>query len=251
MAVYGVIPNPEIDIDEAVKSSTAKKFRDNPLAVTQGDPTALAAGEGVAIDFDFGAGSQTSIITDELDTDKILRPDGAGKAEWSAGGLGMILVERIEVGANVTSVTFAGLDGNAHEVYKLIGRIRNNLVSSPIFDIRPNGSAANRATRRIVDGILAVNTTDIRIIDTALVNGISEFECLIHAREVVQAQTLARLFLGKSIEGSNAAASIVQVTDWGAQWRGVGNITSLVINSSVVNGIAQGSTFELFKFAQS
>ncbi len=247
MAVYGDIPNPEIDIDEAVKSSTAKKFRDNPLAVTQGDPTALAAGEGVAIDFN----GQTSIITDELDTDKILRPDGVGQAEWSASGLGMILVERIEVGANVTSVTFAGLNGNAHEVYKLIGRIRNNLVSSPIFDIRPNGSAASRATRRIIDGVLAVNTIDIQIIDTALPNSISEFECLIHAREVVQAQTLSRLFLGKSIEASNAGVLMRQVVDWGAQWLGVGNITSLVINSNIAGGIAQGSTFELFKFAQS
>lgn len=247
MAVYDIIPNSEVDIDKPVKSSTAKKFRDNPLAVTQGDPTALAAGEGVAIDFDFGSGPQTAIITDETDTDKSLTPDGAGGAKWTAGVSGMVLVERKEIVAAVTDVTFSGLDGDTDEVYKLIGRIVTTGIA--VYTVRPNNLTTNQAGRINENGGTATSA-DIRIIlANALINAVM-FEMLIHAREVVQTVTIPRVFTGSALTIDGAPNAIPLLNQFGAMWDGGGNITSLVIHSSIASLIGIGSTFELFKLSQ-
>lgn len=86
---YDPIANSEIDTDSPITANLMTRVRDNPLEVCRGAPTALADGEGVAIDYDFGAGAQFAIITDELDPGKTLVPDGVGGAEWgSPAGVG-------------------------------------------------------------------------------------------------------------------------------------------------------------------
>ena len=83
MTTYAAIPDAEIDPNKPALSSTMVKMRDNPLAVVQGDPTAIAAGLGVYVD----KSGQMALLTDETDTDKVLTPDGAGSARWVGTGV--------------------------------------------------------------------------------------------------------------------------------------------------------------------
>ncbi len=246
MAVYGDIPNPEIDIDEAVKSSTAKKFRDNPLAVTQGDPTAKAAGEGVAIEFDFGAGSQTSIITDELNTDKSLTPDGAGGAKWTSGVSGMILVERKEIAVAVTRVDFLGLNGNVDEVYRLVARINKPISATTDLIMTVNGGVNLDGTRMTENGVTRTDTIGRFHAPQAVASAI-QIDMLIHARQVVQALNIPRMFQGKVTE--NQGVAIFMVNDFAIVDLALGNYTSIELGGPV-GGIGVGSTFELFKLSQ-
>ncbi len=252
MAAYSSIPNSEVDIDKPVKSSTGKKFRDNPLAVTQGDPTALLAGEGVAIDYDFGAGSQTSIITDETDSKKALAPDGAGGAFWSDSIAGWTLLERKEIAVATNLVTFAGLNGDVEEVYKIIGRIRKVVVGSTTLDLVPNGTLLFGASKIIENAVVFNIANRMRMLrQTSAVGGTFwlSFECLIHARLTVQAVLHARTFTGKAMETDGVNAPL-QVADFAGNWNQAVNITSLDVLASLAGSIDVGSTFELFKLAQ-
>lgn len=250
MTAFDEVTAAEIAIDAAAKSSTAAKLRDNPESIMEGDATALAAGKGVAIEFDFGGGSQTAIITDETDSDKVLTPDGAGAVQWSTGFKpGLVLVERKEIDAAVATVTFSGLDGDTDEVYKLIGRIENNgTVNTPIFRLRPNGVSTNQDARNIIN---AVSTTigQLQFIIGQGSDNDYSFEMLIHAAETIGVVTMLRSFLGKSIEYPQAAGGPT-VQDFAMVWRGAGNLTSLEIHADAGTEIQPGSTFELFKLAQ-
>lgn len=100
---YSAIPDSEVDPSKPILSTTGYKFRDNPIAICEGEAAALAAGKGVAIDKDFGAGSQTAIITDELDTTKVLKPDGAGSAVW--GTVASIAFQACRSSGNLTAAS--------------------------------------------------------------------------------------------------------------------------------------------------
>lgn len=245
MTIYGNIPNAELAIDAAAKSSTWTKQRDNPLAIFEGDPTALAAGKGLAIE----KAGQTAVITDDNDQDKVLTPDGAGGAKWSAGVSGMILVERKEIAAAVASVTFAGLDGDVDEVYKLIARINKAPAPAATFSLQPNGLATNQGISKVINGAAAVATGGLPLITTAAFATFVTFECLIHAREVVQAITMPRTFNGKVTEINTGLNTVPQMIDFGGMWDGAGNMVSLDIVGNA-NSIGIGSTFELFKLVQ-
>ncbi len=245
MTTYADIPDTELDIDKPVKSSTAKQQRDNPLAIMEGDPTAVAAGKGVNIDFDEGAGSQTAIKTDEIDTQKILVPDGFGSVKWSSERVGMFLIERKQIAGAVQNVTFSGLDGDADEVYKLIGRIIKP-AGVAAYRFRPNGLTTNQSMGVTSNGTFALFGTLDFLTAVIAAGNIISFECLIHARETVEATGMDRQFIGKAMESGSA----LQVNDFGGVWGGAGNITSLLVSSSIASGIGIGSTFELFKLVQ-
>ena len=246
MAVFGEIPNPEVDIDAPVKSSTAKKLRDNTYAITEGDPTALAAGRGVAIDFDFGAGLQTAIITDELDTNKSLTPDGAGSVKWTSGVSGMVLVERKELAAAVSRVDFTGLNGNVDEVYRLVARINKvtNLITDLILTV--NGGVNLDGTRMTENGVTRVDTIG-RFHQPQAFPTVIQVDMLIHARQVVQALNIPRVMQGKVIE--TQANLLETVNDFGIVDIALGNYTSIELGAGT-NALGIGSTFELFKLSQ-
>lgn len=249
MSVYADIPNAEVDIDKAVKSSTAKKFRDNPLAALEGDPTAKAAGVGLFIEKDPGAGLQTGILTDDNDVDKVLTPDGAGGAKWSSGVSGMVLVERKEIAAAVTVVTFAGLDGDADEIYKLVARI--NAVSAT-YSLRPNGLVTNQAFRRNEN---AVSSSGVGMPIVQVGIGIEQlmFTLEFHARDIVLATNMGRMVLGQAMSANTAgigSPTVPILNQFGHLWTGAGNVTTLDVISSVANGIGIGSTLNLYKLTQ-
>lgn len=243
MTVFDPIPNTEVDIDKAVKSSTGKKFRDNPEAIMEGDATALAAGKGIFVE----KSGQTAIITDETDVEKILTPDGAGGAKWTSGLIGMILVERKEItGAAVNDVTFSDLDGDTDEVYFLLGRIKRQLAATVAdFSIQPNALATNQSSRLIVDGT-AQTSADLEFADINDTQSGLAFHMWIHARTL-----FARTFEGQTILANPIAATVPSIQQFGGIWdEEATNITSLKIVSTFPPQINIGSTFELFKLAQ-
>ena len=249
MTAFDEITNAELAIDAAAKSSTASKFRDNPEAIMEGDPTAVSAGKGVAIDVDPGGGSQTAIITDVTDATKVLRPDGAGSVAWG-DALGWTLIERKQISVAVATVDFTGLDGDTDEVYKLHGRIRKTPAGSSTFSLRPNGLTTDLAGAVVVNGAAAVTAALINFVTTGANAAIEvSFEVLIHARETIEALSQARMFQGKAAEG-DPLASAFRLIDFGGMWDGVGNLVNLEIDSTLASGIGLGSTFELFKAAQ-
>ncbi len=245
MTAFDAIPNAEIDIDAPVKSSTASKLRDNPESIMEGDATALAAGKGVFVE----KSGQTALITDETDTKLVLRPGGAGSAAWGAA-LGWTLVERKEIAAAVTTVSFTGLDGNTDEVYKLIGRIVKPTIGISTYSFRPNGVVTNQSMGRVINGAAVAVAANLDFfVNTSDIESVS-FECLIHARDTVQSIAIPRSFIGKVMSYSKVGNIFKNVEDFGGAWDTTANMTSLDINSSVALKIGIGSTFELFKAAQ-
>jgi hypothetical protein len=81
---YAPISDTEIAVDKPLTASLVARMRDNPLAMLKGSPSARAAGLGVFVQKDIGAGNQCGIQTDNLDTTAVLRPDGAGGVVWSS-----------------------------------------------------------------------------------------------------------------------------------------------------------------------
>jgi hypothetical protein len=81
---YSPISDSEIAVDKPLTASLVARMRDNPLAMLKGSPSARAAGLGVFVQKDIGAGNQNGIQTDNLDTTAVLRPDGAGGVVWSS-----------------------------------------------------------------------------------------------------------------------------------------------------------------------
>lgn len=75
---YNGITDAEIDTDSPWRESVTFRNRDDPIAICQGDPAAIAAEIGVHID----KSGQTAILTDVVDTTLVLRPDGLGQAGW-------------------------------------------------------------------------------------------------------------------------------------------------------------------------
>lgn len=81
---YSPIFDTEIGVDKPLTASLVARMRDNPLAILKGSPSARAAGLGVFVQKDIGAGNQCGIQTDNMDTTAVLRPDGVGGVVWSS-----------------------------------------------------------------------------------------------------------------------------------------------------------------------
>lgn len=71
---YSTIADGELEQNKVVTEATARKLRDNPIAIAAGDTGAPR----VAIDLS----GQTAIGTDNNNTDRVLRPNGSGGVEF-------------------------------------------------------------------------------------------------------------------------------------------------------------------------
>tara|TARA_R110002020_G_scaffold451901_1_gene666107 strand:- start:1484 stop:2062 length:579 start_codon:yes stop_codon:yes gene_type:complete len=86
MTTYRTISTSEVDPESPLLSTLAVAWTNNVLAITEGDPTAISEGKGIAIDLN----GQTAILTDENDQSLVLSPDGSGSAEWVEPAAGSI-----------------------------------------------------------------------------------------------------------------------------------------------------------------
>lgn len=77
---YAIVNDTEVDAESPVTQSLMFRLRDNAFAGMQGDPNAIADDRGVWVD----KNGQSAIQTDELDVNKVLKPDGAGGVAFSS-----------------------------------------------------------------------------------------------------------------------------------------------------------------------
>jgi len=163
---------------------------------------------------------------------------------------GMELVDKITLTANAQNVTFSAtgdgqfkhdVNGNTDERYILICRILNNSGGGPTYTLKPNNLTTNQQTESVaVSGgvVTGTVTSDILFISTAStslfinsdIQAKTGFERLIHSRTV-----------------ASAAGDDLQRMS-GSVWNDTStNITSLVISSSLANGLGTNSVFELYR----
>ncbi len=255
MAVYADIPNAEVDIDTPAKSSTAKKFRDNPLAIMEGDPTALAAGKGVHIE----KAGQTAIITDDVDVDKVLTPDGLGGAQWSSGVSGLVFVGRTEILANSNVINIPGIDPTKSAQYLLNFNLVINAASQ--IAILENGvSAGATGTHHAPGGFTGASVEVIlntigRIFPSfgfAAFDKLLSGTMLIHAREVTQGITHYRRYEGRYAANNsmvlNAPMDADQIGSFWCSQRLAGVLASIGF-SAAANGFRVGSSLTLYRYA--
>lgn len=82
--LYSTIPDPELSSGAPETSQLRTKLRDNVLAATQGAATAKTEGASLWLGKDSsGGGTQYGIITDEINTNKALKPDGLGGVHFA------------------------------------------------------------------------------------------------------------------------------------------------------------------------
>lgn len=191
MTTYAVILDSEVDPESPMTTSLWFRSRDNPLAIFEGDATAIAASKALAIEYDSGSGTQTGIITDVTDQTLSLRPDGAGGAEWGAGGIGqyfagevdaatttvgnsIVWTEIVDVGSNFVSDTFTVPSDGAYEVYVHLGYV-NSTGSDARMSIKKNANNAfqllsaitlgNAVDRTMIFDLVATDTISVYIGD--------------------------------------------------------------------------------------
>ena len=190
------------------------------------------------------------MVTDE---DNIVeRSDGIAWTQWgpspaSSGG-GLILVEKKLLVAHATTVTFSGLDGDTHELYRLIARMVNSSGNTTGYVWRPNGETTNLSSK-----FSYINATD-QTPSTLQLSGDTQditngsywyFTIDIIAKKDPNAIAMPRYYTGTA--GNGAASALLQ-----GKWNETAtNLTSIVIVAADTDGIGNGSTFALYRYAQS
>ena len=196
------------------------------------------------------------MVTDE---DNIVeRSDGVAWTQWgpspSASGGGLALVERKLITAHATTVTFSGLDGNTDEVYRLIMRLLNKAGASVKYVMNPNGETTNLSSNFAYNGLAGVNAATWQLSSNTAAdltdNNWANYSVDIWAKNDPNSIAAIRQYHGDlGVATTTPAAARGQFS--GVWNETSSNLTSLDIVSSVANGIGNGSTLVLYKYAQS
>ena len=168
--------------------------------------------------------------------------------EAAAGAAGDFqLIETKVVGADAQDVTFSSLDGDADGEYLLVWFIKKaGAASTTTYTLEPNSLATNQKTiTQNADGTsnATSTTTTIRI---AVLGATADTSAGGHTfinATTVTAPGGARFF--QTLEMSQDGAQSGRHVGW---WTDVStNLTSLNIHASLAAGIADNSTFSLYK----
>lgn len=228
VAPFTVIPLSDIDPDSPLTSQLFDSLRlndQNLFAQLVGDPVS----------------SPTFTPAAEHDHD--------GVNSKTVNGADFILVEKKLITADVTSVTFTGLDGNTDEVYRLIARIHGTSSVNQI-DLRPNGISTNQDSSVFADNAALVTRTALVLTEDFFTDVILQtFEATFWAKANPNSIATNRLLQSW---GVNAAATGApnMVHGVGLWDEDATNVTSLEIRSALANNIKNGSTIALYKLRQ-
>lgn len=166
----------------------------------------------------------------------------------ASGGGGLVLVEKKLITSAVTDVTFSGLDGNTDEVYVLKARI--NVAVTSTFTVRPNGASTNLTIARLYNGGSDTSSTEWVCTGSIANTEVGWLDITIHAKANPNSVATRRTMNGQSGMTASSAASLI--VNLAGVWNETStNITSLVIHGVVASSIGDGSTFALYKYAQS
>lgn len=195
----------------------------------------------------YAIGSQWIDSSTTPDTIYSCTDASTGAAVWQAVNLSghTTLIERIDVTANTTTVTFSGLNGDVDKLYKCIYTYIANGGGSHEVQVRPNGITANQSTRQIDLGSSYITAVTNRFNmanggDGVNMSGI--FHLWAH-KLGPGATPIKRDFLANWTIATQAFITTGQWNDTST------NITSLEITDSVASGIGIGSNFALYKIA--
>jgi hypothetical protein len=159
-----------------------------------------------------------------------------GNNDWR-----LIACQKQDLVANATTLTFSGLLGNRDGGYLLDYLILNASGGGPQLDIRPNNLATNQFMRRIYN---AGSTDTLAFLD--LGTGISAGEYTRGQLLLTSRAGQRRFASGRFQFGTGTAAPAATVVTEGLWNETATEITSLVIVSSLANGLGAGSKFALY-----
>lgn len=185
-------------------------------------------------DIDPGSPGSTDLFTKLRDNDDFLFAQRAG----------LILVEKKLITADVQDVTFAGLNGETDEIYRLVGRLVT--TSSPDFELRPNAITAGQSSVSSRDFGAAFTGTRLKLTANGGSSGLSRaFDATFWARKDVNGVGVVRYLLSDGM-------SVSQHLQSGSLWTDTTTtVTSLVVHGTTAASIKDGSTIALYKLRQS
>ncbi len=184
-----------------------------------------------------------------------VKNDASGNFEFDqpgAGGPPVIggsiwdLIETKNIASDVTTITFAGLDGDVDKVYKMVFRNKYTPATNNTWSLRPNGLTTNQISVNFnqrnagsTNPSLFV-VTQLNILQQRLVHfgGTLYFNAATgQIRQMIQHLAFDRTSLGR-IGTSHTAGAWTDTTT---------NVTSLVVASAVAGGITAGSIWSLYR----
>jgi hypothetical protein len=212
-------------------------------------------GSGVAISVN-GTPTSDQALLNFLDTASVTWSNPAdGDIEATAagsGGGGLTLIEHKLFTANATTYTFSSLDGNTDGAWCLKTKIKNNSGSGPFYTIAPNGASSNFNSGQFYqqNGSAGQSAyTDKLTLGFANANATLFSSCSdIYPRKTANSVALQFTYCGNFINYDGS--TLYQGTAAG-QWNETStNVTSLVLGSSISNGLGSGSEAWLYKYEQ-
>jgi hypothetical protein len=188
---------------------------------------------------------------------KVYGTDSSGNRGWQTpsgggGGGGLVLVEKKLITSNSTTVTFSSLDGDTDEVYRLVCRLINNSGGTTKYTLQPNGVTTNQSSAfrydthdlpRTIAATLQLSDNSADVTNGTWLTITIDF----WAKKNPNSVAAIRQFHAQI--GVAPAASLAHVA--GVWNETATNVTSLVVAAANTNGIGNGSTMALYKYAQS
>lgn len=184
-----------------------------------------------------------------------VKNDASGNFEFDqpgAGGPPVIggsiwdLIETKNIASDVTSITFAGLNGDVDKVYKMVFRNKYTPATSCFWELRPNGLTTNQRSVNFSQRNAGSNNPSVFATNTLNILG----QRLVHfagtlyfcaatgqIRQMIQHLAFDRTSLGRI--GTNHAA--------GAWTDTTTNLTSLDVTATVAGAIKAGSIWSLYR----
>lgn len=157
------------------------------------------------------------------------------------------LVERKQISANASTVTFSGLNGESDGSYILLWRMKNNGSAEALYEFRPNGATTNGGSNRIRFSTSTSSTSHSTAVFARCDPSQTSmgFASFLPAR-VIEGVSLPRYFISRELQRLSSA------TSFGTTYSGIWDetatdITSLEVNAGVTNGIGAGSTLALYR----
>jgi hypothetical protein len=151
------------------------------------------------------------------------------------------VVARDELGANATTITLSGLNGDLDEEYEVVGRL-DLTTTAHSLDMQINGTSVNLSTGRVNNGGGIINDTAGLFLGSGAVS--SENELSFRMRFFVKRGNMRRGWEASTVHTFSAGTIHVN-NHTGVLLDETANITSIGFNSTVASGILAGSWVEV------
>jgi hypothetical protein len=162
----------------------------------------------------------------------------------------LTLIEKKEILAAVTTVTFAGLDGNADGIYVLESHIVPAAAANSDYLLNPNGLTTNQAGTQMIFSVGYSRFANTRMLIGSTVGGSGAGATgALFATTKLWARAAGPGAVGLERRFLSVAQYLgVTKAEATAGWTDTStNVTSLVIEASTASNIGIGSTLSLYK----